>query len=83
MRKIKLSLTAILKNFQMQLLFMGIIIHARIKDGIIYPLEKIDLDDKEVLVQILKEDDPPFKTKIESSNEMVKQILEEELDLLL
>ncbi|MCC7573625.1 MAG: hypothetical protein KO464_09630 [Candidatus Methanofastidiosum sp.] len=62
---------------------MGIIIHARIKDGIIYPLEKIDLDDREVLVQILKEDDPPFKTKIKASNEMVKQILEEELDLLL
>jgi len=62
---------------------MGIIIHARIKDGIIYPLEKIDLDDKEVLVQILPEDKPPFKTKIKASNEMVKQILEEELDLLL
>lgn len=52
---------------------MGIIIHARIKDDLIYPLEKIDLEDKEVIVQILKEDDPPFKTKIESSNEMVKQ----------
>jgi predicted DNA-binding antitoxin AbrB/MazE fold protein len=62
---------------------MGIIIHARIKDGIIYPLEKINIEDKEVLVKILKEDNPPFKTKIESSNEMVKQILEEELDLLL
>lgn len=62
---------------------MEIIIHARIKNGIIYPLEKINIEDKEVLVKILKEDDPPFKTKIKASNEMVKQILEEELDLLL
>jgi len=46
---------------------MGIIVHAGIKDGSIYPLGKIDKD-KEVLVKILKEDDPPFKTKIESSN---------------
>lgn len=59
---------------------MGIIINARIKDGIIYPLEKIDIGDKEVIVTI--EDKIPeksaFSVSFEISDELFQEILEDE-----
>ncbi len=61
-------------------MFMGIIINARIKDGIIYPLEKIEIEDKEVLVKI--EDKIPeksaFSVSFEISDELFEEILEDE-----
>jgi len=59
---------------------MEIIVHARIKDGIIYPLEKIDIEDKEVLIKIEDKipNKPAFSVSFDISDEIFQEILEDE-----
>lgn len=73
----------IFKKIERLRIHMERVVHAKIKDGIIYPDEKLDLEDKEVLVKIISKEESPFKTKIIVSQELVDKILEEEWDLLL
>ena len=59
---------------------MEIIVHARIKNGIIYPLEKINIEDKEVIVKIDDKisDRSAFSVSFDVSDEVFQEILEDE-----
>ena len=60
---------------------MEIIVHARIKNGIIYPLEKINIEDKEVLVKIddkIPDRSAAFSVSFDVSDEVFQEILEDE-----
>ncbi|MEN6378628.1 MAG: hypothetical protein ABFD15_03480 [Methanofastidiosum sp.] len=70
---------AIIKNILL-VFIISIIVHARIKDGIIYPLEKIDIEDKEVLIKIEDKipNKPAFSVSFDISDEVFQEILENE-----
>jgi len=61
-------------------IYMAIIVNARIKNGIIYPTEKIDIDDKEVVVKIedKSEYDRAFSIKYDIPEKIALEIIEDE-----
>ena len=75
-----MNLTAIFKNFQMQLLFMGIIVHARIKDGIIKTdedLKKLGMEGEKVILEIRRSKiDEIEKRLVQSKKELIDESIE-------
>jgi len=71
---------AILKNFQMQFLFMGIIVHARIKDGIIKTdedLKKLGMEGEKVILEIRRSKiDEIEKRLVQSKKELIDESIE-------
>jgi len=61
-------------------IYMAIIVNARIKNGIIYPTEKIDIDDREVVVKIedKSEYDRAFSIKYDIPEKIALEIIEDE-----
>lgn len=59
---------------------MTIIVNARIKNGIIYPTEKIDIEDKEVVVKIedKTEYERAFSIKFDIPEKIALEIIEDE-----
>lgn len=61
-------------------IYMAIIVNARIKNGIIYPTEKIDIEDKEVVVKIedKTEHESAFSIKFDIPEKIALEIIEDE-----
>ena len=52
------------------------VVHAEIRNGIIYPKEKLDIDDKEVLIRI----EDAHEIKLEAREDIIEAIAELDIE---
>ena len=52
------------------------VVHAKIRNGIIYPKEKLDIDDKDVLIRI----EDAHEIKLEARQDIIEAIAELDIE---